>query len=657
MAAAGVTLTECYYDVLGVAMEATDSEIRKAYRKSALQWHPDKNQHRVQEATARMKQITEAYSVLSDASERSWYDAHRESILSGSGAGGDDGDSSMTPNLFPFFSASCFGEFDESEGGFYSVYSRAFDSIIRAERRHRPRDAGEARPMPSFGTSASPWEDVSSFYRSWTNYSSDMLFAWVDEHRTTDGANRITRRWMDKQNEKARHKAREAWTERVQMLAQYVRRRDPRIAKQAALVAAEKERRAAAAAERKAAEAKAMAERQAELAEAAAEYRESLEAASGFRLADEGGAEAAEGSHGSVGADAASSATSAGGQASEATAVVGVEATLAQSRHDAAVLAASPAAAASATSDVDVGASTSSVALGGAASGSAEAATRATDTAPLLVTLETTALSEDYRDIAKSLRNQFNSARERLALDSTTGKVVTDLAVIKDLRKQGAVPAAWSNGDVMYAVETGRPPSEKGKAQPGSAEDEEAQRPKAEFVLVTPGSGRTGKAGRGKKAAKSRVVACRVCAVEFPDFKALLAHIDESGHRAAPKTGEPAEPETAATSSATTTGDSKSSSGVGEAEKAAAVPGKSKGSKSSLTCGVCMETFASKSKLFKHIQTTGHALPKTDVAAATASTAVERDALAANRGSGKGKRKKGSRRKGQRGTTDSDDGF
>ena len=52
---------------LGVSKTATDDEIKKAYRKLALKWHPDKNQDKKEEATEKFKTICEAYEVLSDA--------------------------------------------------------------------------------------------------------------------------------------------------------------------------------------------------------------------------------------------------------------------------------------------------------------------------------------------------------------------------------------------------------------------------------------------------------------------------------------------------------------------------------------------------------------------------------------------------------------
>ncbi|KAJ1427725.1 HSP40/DnaJ peptide-binding [Sesbania bispinosa] len=67
-----------YYKILRVNRNATDEELKKAYKRLAMKWHPDKNhqQHQVkkEEAEAKFKQISEAYDVLSDAKKRQIYD-------------------------------------------------------------------------------------------------------------------------------------------------------------------------------------------------------------------------------------------------------------------------------------------------------------------------------------------------------------------------------------------------------------------------------------------------------------------------------------------------------------------------------------------------------------------------------------------------------
>jgi molecular chaperone DnaJ len=62
-----------YYEILGVTKNATQEEIKKAYRKVAIQFHPDKNQGD-KEAEEKFKEAAEAYEVLSDTEKRSQYD-------------------------------------------------------------------------------------------------------------------------------------------------------------------------------------------------------------------------------------------------------------------------------------------------------------------------------------------------------------------------------------------------------------------------------------------------------------------------------------------------------------------------------------------------------------------------------------------------------
>jgi molecular chaperone DnaJ len=63
-----------YYEVLGVARDATGDQIKSAYRKAALRWHPDRNPEKKHEAEENFRAATEAYSVLSDAQKRPIYD-------------------------------------------------------------------------------------------------------------------------------------------------------------------------------------------------------------------------------------------------------------------------------------------------------------------------------------------------------------------------------------------------------------------------------------------------------------------------------------------------------------------------------------------------------------------------------------------------------
>jgi molecular chaperone DnaJ len=92
-----------YYEVLGVARGATDQEIKSAYRKLALQYHPDRNPNNP-DAEEKFKECSEAYAILADGEKRAAYDRFGHAGLGGSGAGGFD------PSSFQDLS-DIFGDF------------------------------------------------------------------------------------------------------------------------------------------------------------------------------------------------------------------------------------------------------------------------------------------------------------------------------------------------------------------------------------------------------------------------------------------------------------------------------------------------------------------------------------------------------------------
>lgn len=79
-----------YYELLGVARDADEDQIKKAYRKLALKYHPDRNDGS-KEAEERFKEVTRAYEVLKDADKRARYDRFGEEGVRGAGAGGFQG--------------------------------------------------------------------------------------------------------------------------------------------------------------------------------------------------------------------------------------------------------------------------------------------------------------------------------------------------------------------------------------------------------------------------------------------------------------------------------------------------------------------------------------------------------------------------------------
>ncbi|XP_053374401.1 dnaJ homolog subfamily B member 6-like isoform X4 [Mercenaria mercenaria] len=79
---------EDYYEILCIQRSASETDIKKAYRKMALKWHPDKNMDKKEEAEKKFKEISEAYEVLSDKKKRQIYDKYgKEGLTGGQGNG------------------------------------------------------------------------------------------------------------------------------------------------------------------------------------------------------------------------------------------------------------------------------------------------------------------------------------------------------------------------------------------------------------------------------------------------------------------------------------------------------------------------------------------------------------------------------------------
>ncbi len=118
-----------YYEVLGLSRGASEDEVKKAYRKSALKFHPDRNPGDKQ-AEAKFKEISEAYEVLSDDNKRQIYDQYGADALKGGGMGGPGGPgghagfSSMEEALRTFMGA--FGGGGGGGGGGESIFDSFF---------------------------------------------------------------------------------------------------------------------------------------------------------------------------------------------------------------------------------------------------------------------------------------------------------------------------------------------------------------------------------------------------------------------------------------------------------------------------------------------------------------------------------------------------
>ncbi|MCW6653264.1 molecular chaperone DnaJ [Aerococcaceae bacterium NML210727] len=108
-----------YYDVLGVSRDASDAELKKAYRKLSKQYHPDINQ--APDAADKFKEISEAYEVLSDAQKRAAYDQYGHAATDPNfGAGGFGGGFGGFGGFGGGFSGGGFGGFEDIFDTFFS---------------------------------------------------------------------------------------------------------------------------------------------------------------------------------------------------------------------------------------------------------------------------------------------------------------------------------------------------------------------------------------------------------------------------------------------------------------------------------------------------------------------------------------------------------
>jgi molecular chaperone DnaJ len=116
-----------YYDVLGVARNANDQEIKSAYRKLALKYHPDRNPGD-KDAEDKFKEAAEAYSILADGDKRSAYDRYGHAAVTGAGGSGG-------------FDPSVFTGFEDIFGNLGDLFG--FGDVFGGGRRRSGPQRGE----------------------------------------------------------------------------------------------------------------------------------------------------------------------------------------------------------------------------------------------------------------------------------------------------------------------------------------------------------------------------------------------------------------------------------------------------------------------------------------------------------------------------------
>ncbi|KAG0132906.1 hypothetical protein HOY82DRAFT_669238 [Tuber indicum] len=257
----GTAVKTCYYELLDVPRDASQDDIKKAYKKKALELHPDRNYDNVEEATRLFTGIQAAYEVLSDPEEREWYDSHREQILHGDhdpgASGGPSHPVSVTTSedVLEWFSmfATKISYDDNSRNNFYTLVGAAFKKLADEEITAAEQAGEDAPYYPDFGNSKSTHEDwVKQFYAAWGGFRTLKSFSWCDVYRYSDAPDRRVKRIMEKENRKFRDAGMREFNDSVRSFVLFIRKRDPRFIKntqseaqrQAALLAASREQAA-----------------------------------------------------------------------------------------------------------------------------------------------------------------------------------------------------------------------------------------------------------------------------------------------------------------------------------------------------------------------------------------------------------------------------
>ena len=131
-----------YYEVLGVSRDASEDEIKKAYRKLAKKYHPDANPNNKEEAEAKFKEVNEAYETLSNAEKRRMYDQFGADGPQGfGGAGGPFG--GQGGSHYYSYTTSDFGDFGDLGDIFSSFFGGSFGGRSSSKRQNGPRKGAD----------------------------------------------------------------------------------------------------------------------------------------------------------------------------------------------------------------------------------------------------------------------------------------------------------------------------------------------------------------------------------------------------------------------------------------------------------------------------------------------------------------------------------
>lgn len=191
---------ETLYDKLGLDENVSIKEIKQAYRKLVLSYHPDKNIENYSDARSEeFLKVQEAYEILSDRILRHTYDSalpFDESV----------------PSIYSHEK----GDFQEFKNFFSPIFQRNSRWSI-------------VKPVPEIGNVNDSIETIERFYEFWRRFQSNRDFSIHDEHELNHAECREEKRWMERQNSKIRSKYIKNEVSRINKLVDLAYKHDPRI--------------------------------------------------------------------------------------------------------------------------------------------------------------------------------------------------------------------------------------------------------------------------------------------------------------------------------------------------------------------------------------------------------------------------------------------
>lgn len=232
---ANAGIKTCYYELLGIDRHASEDEIKKAYRRKALELHPDRNYGNIENSTKLFAEVQSAYEVLSDLQERAWYDSHRDTLLRTEGGPTTE---HYEHNVRVTTAEDILGmfvrlngrlDYSDSPSGFYNTIRDSFDALAREEQLTRDWEGLDQIEYPTFGSAKDSYEDIARpFYAFWGGFATKKSFSWKDVYRYSEAPDRRVRRMMEKENKRLRDEGIREFNDAVRSLVTFVRKRDPR---------------------------------------------------------------------------------------------------------------------------------------------------------------------------------------------------------------------------------------------------------------------------------------------------------------------------------------------------------------------------------------------------------------------------------------------